>query len=154
MCCNADNGGIIQMYLVVGLLQSAGVPLTFGNDDEAEGALHQGVALVDRCLCLPTMCCSCVECQGLSNPRDMPLGRSHWGRLRVTGRDRLSFLHGQSTAKLTDLQPGEQTETVFTTAQVPQARSCACCQKPLPKAIMVLWQPQGCCTLCALCVCQ
>ena len=47
--------------------------------------------------------------------------RSHWGRLRVTGRDRLSFLHGQSTAKLTELRPGEQTETVFTTPQVPES---------------------------------
>ena len=47
--------------------------------------------------------------------------RSHWGRLRITGRDRLSFLHGLSTANLMELRPGEQKETVFTTPQVPDS---------------------------------
>ena len=38
--------------------------------------------------------------------------RSHWGRLRVSGADRLKFLHGQSTAHFTGLQPGQGVDTV------------------------------------------
>lgn len=68
------------------------VPMTFGNDGYALEALENGVALVDQ---------------------------SHWGRLRVAGPDRLTFLHGQSTADITSLTPGKGTWSVFTT---PQAR--------------------------------
>ena len=32
---------------------------------------------------------------------------THWGRLRITGRDALQFLHQQSTADFTSLQPGQ-----------------------------------------------
>ena len=38
--------------------------------------------------------------------------RSHWGRLRVSGADRLKFLHGQSTAHFLGLQPGQGMDTV------------------------------------------
>ncbi|KAI3429808.1 hypothetical protein D9Q98_010121 [Chlorella vulgaris] len=43
--------------------------------------------------------------------------RSHWGRLRLAGEERLTFLHGQSTADVKDLQPGSGCDTVFVTAQ-------------------------------------
>lgn len=47
--------------------------------------------------------------------------RSHWGRLRVSGDDKATFLHGQSTADITALLPGQGCDTVFVTAQ---ARWC------------------------------
>ena len=72
------------------------------------------------CRPTPSIRCRCVRVSGAVDllTHDLAHCRSHWGRLRVTGRDRLSFLHGQSTAKLAELQPGQQTDTVFTTAQV------------------------------------
>ncbi|XP_042413556.1 putative transferase At1g60990, chloroplastic isoform X1 [Zingiber officinale] len=41
---------------------------------------------------------------------------SHFGRLRVTGEDRVQFLHNQSTAKFDDLTEGEGCDTVLVTA--------------------------------------
>ena len=38
--------------------------------------------------------------------------RSRWGRIRVSGDDRLRFLHGQSTADFLSLAPGQGTDTV------------------------------------------
>lgn len=67
-----------------------GVPVTFGNDGYALEALEGGVALIDR---------------------------SHWGRLRLSGPDRLTFLHSQTTADLASLAPGTGADTVFTTPQ-------------------------------------
>ncbi|KAG7670677.1 hypothetical protein Ndes2526B_g00461 [Nannochloris sp. 'desiccata'] len=67
-----------------------GIPTTFSNDGYALEAAEVGVALVDR---------------------------SNWGRLRLSGPDRLSFLHSQSTADLANLAPGTGTDTVFVTAQ-------------------------------------
>jgi folate-binding protein YgfZ len=66
------------------------VPMTFGNDGYALEALETGVALVDQ---------------------------SHWGRLRVAGPDRLSFLQGQSTADVASLTPGQGTWSAFTNPQ-------------------------------------
>lgn len=71
-------------------MQDDGIPTTFGNDGYALEAAEVGVALVDR---------------------------SHWGRLRLSGPDRLSFLHSQSSADLANLAPGTGTDTVFVTAQ-------------------------------------
>jgi len=65
------------------------VPASFGNDAEAIQAVSQGVALVDRC---------------------------HWGRLQVSGQDRLTFLHNQSTNNFQLLKPGQGCDTVFVTA--------------------------------------
>lgn len=65
------------------------LPVTFGNDAEAIAAAHQAVALCDR---------------------------SHWGRLRLSGGDRLTFLHNQSTNDLKSLQPGQGCETVILTS--------------------------------------
>jgi folate-binding protein YgfZ len=41
---------------------------------------------------------------------------THWGRIQVTGGDRLQFLHNQSTNRIQPLQPGEGCETVFVTS--------------------------------------
>ena len=65
--------------------QQDGIPVTFSNDAEALGALESGVVIVDH---------------------------KHWGRLRVAGEDRLSFLHGQSTADFLAMQPGRGCSTV------------------------------------------
>ena len=46
------------------------IPASFGNDSAAIQAAHQKVALCDR---------------------------SHWGKIRVSDRDRIRFLHNQST---------------------------------------------------------
>ncbi|GAB4818080.1 hypothetical protein N2152v2_005126 [Parachlorella kessleri] len=67
-----------------------GVPTSYGNDEAALRALGSGVVVVDR---------------------------SHCGRVRLTGEDRLAFLHGQSTADITSMEPGQGTDTVFVTAQ-------------------------------------
>jgi tRNA-modifying protein YgfZ len=65
------------------------LPITFGNDAQAIAATQQTVAIYDR---------------------------SHWGRLRVSGGDRLKFLHNQSTNDLNSLQPGQGCETVILTS--------------------------------------
>ncbi|HEY9846491.1 MAG TPA: hypothetical protein V6D03_09860, partial [Candidatus Caenarcaniphilales bacterium] len=70
-------------------LLGALVPMSYGNDDQAIEAAHQGVALVDR---------------------------SHWGRLQVSGQDRLAFLHNQSTNNFKQLAPGQGCDTVFVTS--------------------------------------
>jgi folate-binding protein YgfZ len=41
--------------------------------------------------------------------------RSHWGIFRITGEDRLRYLHNQSTNKIQPLTPGQGCETVFVT---------------------------------------
>jgi folate-binding Fe-S cluster repair protein YgfZ len=61
------------------------VALSFNNTPRVLEALATGVALVDR---------------------------SHWGRLRVAGGDRLELLHNQSTAAFRELQPGQGCDTV------------------------------------------
>jgi len=65
------------------------IPMSFGNDAEAITATKQGVALYDR---------------------------SHWGLLRLSGEDRLRFLHNQSTNSIQTLKPGEGCDTVFVTS--------------------------------------
>ncbi|KAL2634009.1 hypothetical protein R1flu_005488 [Riccia fluitans] len=70
-----------------------GVVLTFGNDEQAVEAAENGVAVFDM---------------------------SHFGRLRVTGEDRLHFLHNQSTADFKSLKESQGCYTVFTT---PTART-------------------------------
>jgi folate-binding protein YgfZ len=65
------------------------VPDSFGNDGEAIAAARNGVALCDR---------------------------RHWGRLQLSGDDKLRFLHNQSTNDFQRLQPGRGCETVFVTS--------------------------------------
>ncbi|MEH1847373.1 MAG: folate-binding protein [Nostoc sp.] len=42
--------------------------------------------------------------------------RSGWGRIKVSGDDRLSFLHNQSTNNFQILKPGQGCDTVFVTS--------------------------------------
>jgi hypothetical protein len=74
--------GLPQICCVV---QASGVAVTFNNTEKVVEALSHGVALVDR---------------------------SHWGRLRVAGGDRLSLLHNQSTADFKQLKAGQGCDTV------------------------------------------
>jgi folate-binding protein YgfZ len=61
----------------------------FGNDGQAIAVARNGVVLCDR---------------------------SHWGRLQLSGADRQTFLHNQSTNDLKTLQPGQGCDTVFVTS--------------------------------------
>ncbi len=64
-------------------------PIDFGNDIDAIAAARNGVALCDR---------------------------THWGRLQLSGADRQTFLHNQSTNALKALQPGQGCDTMFVTS--------------------------------------
>ncbi|MEM9267176.1 MAG: folate-binding protein [Cyanobacteria bacterium P01_F01_bin.13] len=44
------------------------------------------------------------------------IDRSHWGRIQITGADRLRFLHNQTTNAFQQLSPGQGCETVFVTS--------------------------------------
>jgi folate-binding protein YgfZ len=68
------------------LFSQSTVPLSFGDDEAALAAVETGVTLSDR---------------------------SHWGRIRVTGADRLRFLHNQTTNQLEQCAPGQGCDTVF-----------------------------------------
>lgn len=74
-------------------VSEAGIIETFDNDDEALDAVDNGVVVVDL---------------------------SHFGRIRVSGDDRIQFLHNQSTANFECLQEGQGCDTVFVT---PTART-------------------------------
>ena len=65
------------------------VPVSFDNDAQALQAAYSGVALCDR---------------------------SAWGLIAVGDRDRLQFLHNQSTNSINTLQPGQGCQTVFVTS--------------------------------------
>ena len=41
------------------------------------------------------------------------IDRSHWGRIQITGADRLRFLHNQTTNAFQQLSPGQGCDTVF-----------------------------------------
>ncbi|MBP0000688.1 MAG: folate-binding protein YgfZ [Cyanobacteria bacterium SID2] len=64
-------------------------PIDFGNDEAALAAVCHGVALVDR---------------------------SHWGRIQMSGDDRLRFLHNASTNDIIPRQPRTYCDTVFVTS--------------------------------------
>ncbi len=65
------------------------IPLTFGNDSIAIESARIGIAIYDS---------------------------SHWGKILVSDRDRLRFLHNQSTADFEGRKPGEGCDTVFVTS--------------------------------------
>ncbi|MEM7062963.1 MAG: folate-binding protein [Cyanobacteria bacterium P01_B01_bin.77] len=44
------------------------------------------------------------------------IDRSHWGRIQLTGADRLRFLHNQTTNAFEQLSPGQGCDTVFVTS--------------------------------------
>lgn len=65
------------------------IPMSFKNDPEAIEATQKSVAIYDR---------------------------SHWGLLKISGEDRLRFLHNQSTNSIQILKPGQGCDTVFVTS--------------------------------------
>ena len=71
------------------IFDDAGVVLSFNNDERALAAVKNGVAIGDR---------------------------SHWGTIKITGDDRLRYLHNQSTNDFEKLQPGQGCDTVFVTS--------------------------------------
>ena len=71
------------------VFNESGVVLDFDNEAQAREAIDQGVAICDR---------------------------SHWGMLKITGEDRLRYLHNQSTNDFEKLQPGQGCDTVFVTS--------------------------------------
>ncbi|PIN18199.1 Aminomethyl transferase [Handroanthus impetiginosus] len=70
-----------------------GTTKTYDNDDEQLDAVNNGVAVVDL---------------------------SDYGRIRVSGEDRIRFLHNQTTANFESLVEGQGCDTVFVT---PTART-------------------------------
>ncbi|MGL6340334.1 MAG: YgfZ/GcvT domain-containing protein, partial [Waterburya sp.] len=71
------------------VFNESGVALSFDNDHEALEAVKEGVAICDR---------------------------SHWGLIKITGADRLRYLHNQSTNDFESLKPGQGCDTVFVTS--------------------------------------
>ncbi len=71
------------------IFDESGVVLGFDNEAQVREAIENGVAISDR---------------------------SHWGMLKITGEDRLRYLHNQSTNDFEKLQPGQGCDTVFVTS--------------------------------------
>lgn len=71
------------------IFSDTGVAVDFNNTDAALAAIDKGVAICDR---------------------------SNWGLLKITGEDRLRYLHNQSTNDFEKLQPGMGCDTVFVTS--------------------------------------
>ena len=71
------------------IFDEMGVIQSFDRDDEAKSAIDNGIAICDR---------------------------SHWGLLKITGEDRLRYLHNQSTNDFEKLKPGQGCDTVFVTS--------------------------------------
>ncbi|CAI9304350.1 unnamed protein product [Lactuca saligna] len=81
---------------------------TFNNDEEALDAVDNGTVVVDL---------------------------SHYGRIRVSGEDRIPFLHNQSTANFEALSEGGGCDTVFVT---PTARTIDIAQAWIMKTAVTL----------------
>ena len=71
------------------IFDESSVAQSFNNEDKALRAIAHGVAICDR---------------------------SNWGLLKITGDDRLRYLHNQSTNDFEKLKPGEGCNTVFVTS--------------------------------------
>jgi len=71
------------------IFDESGVVLGFDNETQVRAAIENSIAICDR---------------------------SHWGMLKITGEDRLRYLHNQSTNDFEKLQPGQGCDTVFVTS--------------------------------------
>ncbi|EEF32849.1 fad oxidoreductase, putative [Ricinus communis] len=92
-----------------------GIIETFDNDDEALLAFHNSVVILDL---------------------------SHFGRIRVSGDDRIQFLHNQSTANFQCLHEGQGCHTVFVT---PTARTLDIAHAWIMKnSVMLVVSPVTC----------
>lgn len=79
----------VQLESGAELDSDTSITQSFGNDVLGLSAAKTGVALIDR---------------------------SHWGLLKISGEDRLRYLHNQSTNDFNRLKPGEGCDTVFVTS--------------------------------------
>ncbi|MGB5771063.1 MAG: folate-binding protein, partial [Crocosphaera sp.] len=68
------------------LTEKGNIVDSFGNDSQGLKSADDGVVICDR---------------------------SHWGILKLTGEDRLRFLHNQTTNNINILEPGQVCDTVF-----------------------------------------
>ncbi len=84
-----ENLRKVQLESGAELSEDTAIPLSFGNDSLGLSAAKTGIAIVDR---------------------------SHWGLLKISGEDRLRYLHNQSTNDFNQLKPGEGCDTVFVTS--------------------------------------
>ena len=75
------------------VFDAAGIVQNFDNQEQAQNAIAKGIAICDR---------------------------SHWGLIKITGEDRLRYLHNQSTNEFATLKPGAVCNTTFVT---PTART-------------------------------
>ncbi|XWS67940.1 hypothetical protein CRYUN_Cryun04dG0047700 [Craigia yunnanensis] len=92
-----------------------GIIETFDNDDEALNAFDNGVVAMDL---------------------------SHFGRIRVSGDDRIQFLHNQTTANFECLSEGQGCDTVFVT---PTARTIDIAYAwIMKKAVILMVSPETC----------
>lgn len=92
-----------------------GIIETFDNDDEALDAFDNGVVVMDL---------------------------SHFGRIRVSGDDRIQFLHNQTTANFECLSEGQGCDTVFVT---PTARTIDIAYAwIMKKAVILMVSPETC----------
>lgn len=97
------------------VISDDGVIETFQNDEEALREAEEGVVVADL---------------------------SHWGRIRVTGEDRIQFLHNQSTANFECLSEGQGCDTAFVT---PTARAIDIAHAwVMRNAIILLVSPVTC----------
>lgn len=78
-----------QVQAASGATFVEGVAVSFGNETEILGHLDNDTLLCDR---------------------------THWGRIQVSGDDRLRYLHNQSTNDFQSLKPGQGCDTVFVTS--------------------------------------
>ncbi|KAF5732130.1 Glycine cleavage T-protein family isoform 1 [Tripterygium wilfordii] len=107
-----DNDFLDTMTASGAKVSEEGVVETFENDDEALDSFDNGVVVVDL---------------------------SHFGRIRVSGDDRVHFLHNQSTSNFECLKDGQGCETVFVT---PTARTIDIAHAWIMKnAIMLVVSP-------------
>jgi tRNA-modifying protein YgfZ len=74
---------------MLGEVAGVSVPMSFDNQAVALQTIREGVVLYDR---------------------------THWGRIRVSGGDRIRFLHNQSTNDFNILKAGQSCDTVFITS--------------------------------------
>ena len=68
------------------LTEDGNIVESFGNDSQGFNSAYNDLVICDR---------------------------SHWGLLKLTGSDRLRFLHNQTTNSINSLQPGQLCDTVF-----------------------------------------
>ncbi|XVE49088.1 hypothetical protein DITRI_Ditri01bG0054000 [Diplodiscus trichospermus] len=96
-------------------VSEGGIIETFDNDDEALDAFDNGVVVMDL---------------------------SHFGRIRVSGDDRIQFLHNQTTANFECLSEGQGCDTVFVT---PTARTIDIAHAwIMKKAVILMVSPETC----------